>query len=285
VPILEGPSEDGLYLVYNGRSKMECFHHVQPPSDYSVVYVGCAAMSYLGFYWSPVLGCIISPEDHFIILADDLQSLVYQGIHLDPQIIDHILSSFQIKDQQLAVLFQSKLHEEVVKIPIPGLHEAEVRYQCSDCGIWCSTPKNHFKKSQKCKNVTERSHSILLYPPSDKFQTSKGTDYRVQLFIPDHRRNPSIVKARDPPLSHSLQSEWQDAAEHESLIETWTDADFTNPVGLKHLNWSRTNELSSFPPSGAYSAASICRSVHSQTHASILGVQSSPSSNAFYHQS
>ncbi len=209
---------------------MKCFHHVQPPSDGSIVYVGCAAMLYLGFYWSPVLGCMVSPKDNSIILADDFQSLVHQGIDLDPQVIDHILSSFQIKDQKLAVLFQTKLCEGVVKIPIPGLCEAEARYQCSDCRIWCSTPKNHFKKSPKCKNVTERSYSIPLYPPSDKFQSSKGTDYRVQLFIPDHR-HPSTVKARDPLLPPSLQSEWQDAAENEPLIDTWTDAEFANPCG------------------------------------------------------
>ena len=228
MPRLEGPSEDDTYVVHNGRSRMECFHHLHPPADGSVVYVGCAAMLFLGFYWSPVLSCMVSPKDNSIILADDLCSLVQKDVNLD-QIVNHILSSFQIKDQQLAFLFQTKLRDEVVKIPIPGLCEAESRYQCSDCGIWCSTPINHKKNSPTCKDFThwQRYHSIPLYPPGKRFQSSKGADYRIQLSIPDHRN----LRTDKPPLRPSLQNECQNMAEDESLIETWTDVKFSNPRG------------------------------------------------------
>jgi hypothetical protein len=229
------------YMATLGAFDLQC-NHILEPSNNSVAYGGCSVLAFLDLYWCPLLGCVVSPQMGSILLYKELRHYVH-GYHLlqghNPEsLVEHIKTVFNINPStDLPALFERHRHT-TVQYPIPGLHAAESRYHCPDCGQWYSSYKNHLNKGRTCRQSTSRHFSIPLYPPSSGVGVaSLGTDYRIRLLLPDHRDFSLFVKINNRLLRRSEIAEELPLStnfpEDDELVRSWLDPSFSNSIGCQ----------------------------------------------------
>ena len=247
---LKGPYGDGHFTATLGAFEVHCSHHSQPDNDDdNIAYGGCAVLSFLDLYWSPFLGCVVSPQAQSILLHKELKHYVlgYESNEMqnhNPQLlIKHIEDAFDINPAtNLSILYEG-CRSKVLQHPIPGLHLPDKRYKCPDCGLWYSNYQHHVKLELGCKqsNTVSKRFSVPLYPPSiGVAKQSPGTHYRLELSIPDHRKLAPVVKVNKRLRRRSEVFEeplllpapgTQEEIKNIPLIEGWLKPNFSNLKG------------------------------------------------------
>ncbi|KAK2459291.1 hypothetical protein APHAL10511_008693 [Amanita phalloides] len=230
------------YLVNDNSSKlwslhycgmtMECSHATDPePSCF--VFAGCAVLSFLGLYWSPILGVLVSPEEQSVIpgalLWNYLQKWDIKDHPLDT-LLCHILSSFTaiaIEDD-LEGLYNHSLQSICVDRPIPGLKYDPfcTHYHCPECFKWYSNLSNHFShyhspslRAHKSGKIYSRQLSIML--------DSSKPSLHIQLLISAPNSNPKPGIPGPCLDATSLECLTADS----DMVKCWMSPDFRNPTG------------------------------------------------------
>ncbi len=253
---LTGPKEgSSTYTATLGAFDLSC-NHILQLSDNSVAYGGCSVLAFLDLYWCPLLGCVVSPQRGSILLYKELCHYI-QDYHLlqgqthDPEcLVEHIKTTFNINSSTEISDFYEKHHHTTAPHPIPGLHPAEKHYQCADCWQWYSLYKNHCTKSQTCRQSTSRYFSIPFYPPTNGVgMASLGTDYRIQLLLPDHRELSPFVKINKRPRRRSEVAATigklpvlTNCPEDTEPVKSWLDPGFSNVFGCQAPKLQRSDD-------------------------------------------
>ncbi len=235
-----------------GAFNLSCKHVLQPSNNCCVVYGGCSVLAFLDLYWCPSLGCVVSPQRGSILLYKELCHYVH-NYHLlqdhDPKsLVEHIKIAFDINPSTDLLGFFERHRHTTVRYPIPGLHAAEKRYQCPDCGQWYSAYKNHLSKGQTCQQSSSRYFSIPLYPPSNGVGVaSVGTDYRIRLLLPDHRNLSPFVKINKLLRRSEITATGElpvitNCINDTELVRSWLDPGFSNVFGCQAPKLQRNDD-------------------------------------------
>lgn len=222
---------------------MQCSHNPEP---LSLVFAGCSVLSFLGLYWSPMLGVLVCPEQKRVIPGASLKSYLQElnvKDHPLVTLLNHLLSSFKaitIEDD-LQSLYNFSLQYISVDRPIPGLQYdvTLTHYRCPECFKWYADLSDHLAdyhsislRSSNSGNHYFRKFSIML--------DSSKPSFRIQLLI----NTPNDVpKVSGPHLdAFSLECHAADS----DMVKRWMCPDFRNTTG------TTAPTLTSGPVDGSY---------------------------------
>ncbi|KAF8347301.1 hypothetical protein F5887DRAFT_1175044 [Amanita rubescens] len=214
-------------LHYCGLT-VQCNHTTNPePSCF--VLAGCSVLNFLGLYWSPVLTCLVCPEERRVVpgasLEDYLKKRNIKDCPLNT-LLQH-LSSFAaigFKDD-LETLYNCSLRSINVDRPIPGLqYDAHLtHYRCPECFKWCTTLSGHFQTHHSTLSRSRSSGNRYIRQLSIVLDSSKPT-LRIPLLIAGAPK-PEV----SGPHLDAISSESPKA--DSDRVERWMSLDFRNPTG------------------------------------------------------
>ncbi|KAJ3544055.1 hypothetical protein NMY22_g2920 [Coprinellus aureogranulatus] len=230
---------DGKFYFEARGTKYSCEHgeDAAPPSQ-SEYYTGCAVLTYLKLYYSPVLQGIVAPGRGYLLDYGQLKTLVKSRTHglSDDTILNHVTESFAVQFNP-ATAFQEVHRKLLLTRPLLGLPKPSLTRQCPDCGIsWGNTVPGKLP-GHMCKPESKppTAYTIRLW--------SGVTEWRYAVPM-----DQAWIDANSPArIRHTLSP---------AILYTTAEADFLEGSGyIEHFeSWncevSAVLQLIAFTPSG-----------------------------------